>query len=345
MSPTARLSIGLPVFNGERYLAASIEALLGQSYQDFELIISDNASTDGTAAICRQYAAQDSRIRYIRQPRNLGLVGNHNFVVAQARGEFFKWAGHDDLYARDQVERCVAALDEQPAAVLATSWTVYIGSSGSATKLYKFPAATAAASAPERLRSQLFDDKGDYTYGVMRTNVLRRTPLLSSYHRAEDVLVAELALHGSFCTVEDWLFFRREHPNEVQMSVREGCAIFDPRRANRFRHPTLRLYGEYIWGHFAAVSRAPLSPADRRACYLLLMRWLASRAIPSRQPLGRPVSFRKQPLLYLTRRLAGMALPGRDVRVGEQAAAIPADLDLTTAMAGLDDGTVEHARG
>ena len=78
-----RLSVGLPVYNGEGYLAESLEALLGQSYEDFELIISDNASTDGTADICRRYAKQDSRIRYIRQPRNIGCAPNHNYLVAR----------------------------------------------------------------------------------------------------------------------------------------------------------------------------------------------------------------------------------------------------------------------
>ena len=73
MSALPRLSIGLPVYNGENYLAESLEALLGQTYEDFELIISDNASTDGTADICQRYGKQDSRIRYIRQPRNIGL--------------------------------------------------------------------------------------------------------------------------------------------------------------------------------------------------------------------------------------------------------------------------------
>ncbi len=86
MNATPRLSIGLPVYNGEEYLTESLEALLGQTYEDFELIISDNDSTDGTADICRRYAKQDSRIRYFRQPRNIGCNPNHNFVIKQAPG-------------------------------------------------------------------------------------------------------------------------------------------------------------------------------------------------------------------------------------------------------------------
>ena len=113
MTSVPRLSIGLPTYNGENFLAESLDALLGQSYEDFELIISDNASTDGTEDICRRYAKQDSRIRYIRQPRNIGCAPNHNVLVRQSRGELFKWASDDDLYARDLIERCIEALGPQ----------------------------------------------------------------------------------------------------------------------------------------------------------------------------------------------------------------------------------------
>src|ERR1700743_3284119 len=103
MDIVPRLTIGLPVYNGEKYLAEAIAALLGQTYKDFELIISDNASPDGTADICQRYVQLDSRVRYIRQPKNIGLAPNHNVLVEQARGELFKWAANDDLYARELV--------------------------------------------------------------------------------------------------------------------------------------------------------------------------------------------------------------------------------------------------
>jgi glycosyltransferase involved in cell wall biosynthesis len=119
MTAVPRVSIGLPVYNGEDYLAEALEALLGQSYEDFELIISDNASTDGTPEICRRYEKQDSRICYVHQPRNIGLAPNHNFVVGLARGDLFRWAAHDDLYGRDLLKRCVDALDEHPQFALA----------------------------------------------------------------------------------------------------------------------------------------------------------------------------------------------------------------------------------
>jgi glycosyltransferase involved in cell wall biosynthesis len=283
MNAIPRLSIGLPVYNGENYLAESLAALLGQSYEDFELIISDNASTDGTGDICRRYGQQDTRIRYIRQPRNIGCAPNHNFVVEQARGELFKWASNDDLYARDLLRSCVAALDENPHVVLAHSRTAVIDSTGTVTETPEYPLTTASLHAPERFRSTLFGNGGDDIYGVIRADVLRRTSLLDSYHHADRTIVTEIALHGPFYQVPDWLYFRRDHPEQAERaypSMRARCTNLDPRRADRLRHPGARLYAEYIWGYMTAIRNAPLSPADRRECHRYLIQWMASRARP-----------------------------------------------------------------
>lgn len=285
MITAPRLTVGLPVFNGENYLAESIEALLGQSYEDFELIISDNASTDGTSAICRRYEKQDSRIRYVRQPRNIGCAANHNYVVGQARGELFKWASHDDLYARDLLKRCVDALDQFPHMVLVHSWTTRIDGLGTVIGAVDYSLATASLRAPERFRSILFGNGGDDDGGIIRMSVLRRTPLLASYHHADRTLIAELGLYGPFYQVPDWLYFRRDHPERAERaftSVRAWCTNLDPRRANPLRHPAIRLYAEYVWGYVAAIRRAPLPPAERRECYYHLARWLTSRESPGR---------------------------------------------------------------
>jgi glycosyltransferase involved in cell wall biosynthesis len=276
--------VGLPVYNGENYLAESIEALLGQTYEDFELIISDNASTDSTGEISRRYEKQDSRVRYVRQPRNIGLAPNHNFVVEQARGEFIKWASNDDLYGRDLLKLCVEALDEYPQVVLAHSWTAMIDGTSAVTKAMEYPLASAAPTAPERFRSLLFDDGGDDDGGVMRREVLLRTAMKESYHHADRTIIAELVLHGPFYQVPDWLYFRRDHPDRAERAcptTRSRCANMDPRRASRLRNPAARLYAEYLWGYVRAIRHAPLSQADRRECYRHLVQWLASRAVPN----------------------------------------------------------------
>jgi glycosyltransferase involved in cell wall biosynthesis len=284
MNPSPRLSIGLPVYNGGDYLAESIETLLGQSYSDFELIISDNASTDGTADVCDQYRRQDSRIRYFRQPRNLGLVPNHNFTVAQARGELFKWAAADDVYHRDLLKLCVEALDAMPEIVLAHSWSAIMDSRGDLIEKVEYQLDTAAASPARRFRSLLTVDSGDDDGGVIRMSVLRRIAPLGSHHHSDRTIVAELALQGPFYMVPDWLYFRREHPGRAvraSPTVRDWCTIMDPRRADPLRHPLARLYSEYIWAYISAIQRARMTPAERVACYRYLLQWLASRARPS----------------------------------------------------------------
>jgi glycosyltransferase involved in cell wall biosynthesis len=281
MSTAPRLSIGLPVYNGGRYLAKSLDALLGQSFGDFELIISDNASTDDTSDICRDYENQDARIRYRRQPHNIGSSPNHNFVVDVARAELFKWASYDDLYARELLERCVGALDNHPDAVLAHSWTANIDETDTVCTAPKYPLTTDAAKAPERFRSVIFGSGGDDIYAVMRTSTLRRVLPQDSYHHAENPVVAALSLHGRFVQVPDWLYFRRDHPQQAERActtLRARCANMDPRRADRLRHPVARLYAEYLWGYVTAIHRAPLTSADRNQCYGLLARWLVSRA-------------------------------------------------------------------
>jgi glycosyltransferase involved in cell wall biosynthesis len=276
-----RLTIGLPTYNGEQYLAESIDALLGQTYEDFELIISDNTSTDSTPDICRRYAKQDSRVRYVRQPQNLGLAPNHNFLVHEARGELFKWASDDDLYARDLLKRCVDAIDEHPQIVLAHSWTAIINDAREVTRAVPYPHATGSPSAPERFRSLLFGAGGDDDGGIIKTEVLRRTPLNGSYYRADRTFVCELALNGPFYHVPEWLYFRRDHPARAARafrSVHGWCVNLDPRRQSRLRNPAVRLYSEYIWGFISAIKRSPLTPQERRECYGHLRQWAASRA-------------------------------------------------------------------
>lgn len=280
MTSRFRLTIGLPVFNGENLLCESLEALLGQTYEDFELVISDNASTDSTPDICRRYMKLDSRIRYIRQPYNIGLHPNENFLMRQTRTELFKLASHDDLYARDLIKRCVEALDENPEVVAAHSWEARIDMAGKVTEGLAYPVAVDAPRTPDRFRSMLFDGWDDYTYGVIRTAVLHRTHLLGSHHFADRTFNTELNLHGPFYLVPDWMYFRREHPErKVPYTVRTRAAYMDYRRATRL-NPAVRLYGEYIWAYVTAIRTAPITAAEKRECLGYLAVWLGKRVRP-----------------------------------------------------------------
>ncbi|MET9260743.1 glycosyltransferase [Amycolatopsis sp. NPDC004079] len=283
MSTAPRLTIGLPVYNGEEFLGEALDALLGQTYEDFELIISDNASEDGTEEIVRKYAQEDSRIRYLRQQRNIGATPNHNVLLDQARGELFKWASHDDLYGRELLAKCVEALDARPEMIVAHSHQAIIDENGAVTVPLDYRHKTDAPRPSVRFKSLLFEPGGDDFYGVMRTEVLRRVTPMGSYHHADRTYVAELALHGPFYQVPELLYFRRDHPDRAERanpSKRSRCANLDPKRGNAILNPTARLLAEYVWGFVHGIRSAPLSSGERRACYLALVKWFTSRARP-----------------------------------------------------------------
>ncbi|MBS0016773.1 MAG: glycosyltransferase family 2 protein, partial [Arthrospira sp. SH-MAG29] len=132
--PHPRVSIGLPVYNGENFIQETLDCLLSQTFDDFELIICDNASTDRTEEICRDYAARDKRIRYYRHPENLGAAKNYNRTFELSTAEYFKWAAHDDLYAPEFLERCVEALDTHPSTVLCYPQEYWIDEQGNPLK-------------------------------------------------------------------------------------------------------------------------------------------------------------------------------------------------------------------
>lgn len=297
MTTTPRLSIGLPVYNGENYLAEALDDLLGQTYTDFELIISDNASTDSTERICRSYMDADPRVRYIRQPRNIGAIPNHNFLLDQARGELFKWAAHDDRFGDTLLERCIAALDANPDAVLCHAHMAVIDADGGLSHEYDYAIATDSPSAPTRFRGLLVTDGGDDFYGVVRLDVLRRAPRMDSFHNGGRVFVAGLALHGRFLQVPEVLYFRRDHPGRGDRlpSIAAICANLDPRRAS---HSTARLLAEYVGGYLSVIHRAPLSRRDRAACYRAILGWFVGRGV--RAPVRRLAFARSLPAFGAT---------------------------------------------
>lgn len=281
---TPRLSVGLPVYNGEEYLRPALDAVLGQTYTDFELVISSNASTDSTDEICQEYAARDPRIRFFRQEHNIGAAPNHDYVFRQSRGELFKWVSSDDLYARDLFERCIALLDEHPEAVLAHAWGAAIDGDGNVTQALEYPLNTESPRPSERLRSMMLDGDtpgalcADDFYGVIRAEALRSVKPHGSYYHADYTFTAQLALLGTFVQVPDWLYFRRHHAGRLSLSdIQTACANLDPKRSDRRRNPAVRLVAEYLLSWFAAVGRAPLPVRERIACYGQILRWIASR--------------------------------------------------------------------
>lgn len=216
-----RISIGLPVFNGENYLGAALDALLAQTYTDFELVVCDNASTDATEAICRRYAAADSRIRYYRNPSNLGAGANFNRVFELSTGTYFKWAAHDDLIGPTYLERCITALECQPDAILAQSLVGIIDAAGALHDVADNDLQLAASTRPSRRFAALARQPRHCweQFGLIRRDLLAKTALIAPYSWSDVALCAELALLGRFVLVPEVLFFNRHHTARFSQTV------------------------------------------------------------------------------------------------------------------------------
>ncbi|MEM7133567.1 MAG: glycosyltransferase [Chloroflexota bacterium] len=209
------VSIGLPVYNGENFLRASLGSILNQTFTDFELVISDNASTDSTEEIVREAAAQDSRIRYFRNDVNGGAAWNYNRVFELSRGKYFKWAAHDDIMHCGYLMSCVAVLEADSDIVLCNSLTGQIDACGKIlTHEYVSvgDVLDPAISTAERF-GELVCERGGWTriFGVIRSDVLKSTPLIAKYIGSDLALLGELGLKGKVIDLEEFLFWRREH--------------------------------------------------------------------------------------------------------------------------------------
>lgn len=269
-----RVTVGVPVFNGEAFLEETLNSLLAQTYADFEIVVSDNGSTDRTEEICRTYAARHSRIRYVRSELNRGAAWNHNRLVELSTGELFKWNSADDVCAPEFLARCVEALDRDPCAVLACANVMEIDESGAPLTSRTIPAAVTSEDGVERFaRHVQLDHLCTHIYGVIRSSVLRRTDRIGSYTDSDRVLLAHLALFGHFIVLPDVLFFNRHHANrstEVYVGWRSRTVWFDPAAANRRLFP--------FWTEFFAfwnvIDRSPLSYPARARCRLVMLKWL-----------------------------------------------------------------------
>ena len=293
---TPRVSIGVPVYNGERFLQASLDTLLWQTFQDFELIISDNGSTDGTEKICRRAADADPRVRYFRSERNRGAAWNHNRVVELARGEYFTWASHDDLLAPTFVERCVTVLDHDPDVVFCRPNVIYVDEEGKVLGRQVHRCDCSSPSPSVRFRELLVVHGGQTTYGLMRTSTIQRIAPHQTFPRAERVLFAELSLYGRFHVLSEELFFKREHAGQTsatRKSRRAESTVLDPERARWWRHRTSLLLAEYVLAFAKGIQQAPLGWAERARCYASLARWLLAHVpgLRLRDPRTREVEY------------------------------------------------------
>jgi len=270
-----RVSIGLPVYNGERFVGEAIGSLLAQSFEDFEILVADNASTDRTLDICRDLAARDARVRVHTSERNLGAAPNFNRAFDLARGEYFKWAAHDDLCEPDYLRSCVEALDDDPSVVLCHSDVHWIDDDSRFLQAYDPQLPDTGSPRPSaRFRDLVLSEHFCFdVFGLIRREVLARTPRIASFSGSDRTLLAELGLRGRFHRIPRPLFLSRDHARRSIRSMHpwERAAWFDPALAGRIQLPHWRLLGEYA----AAIARVPLPPRERWASRAVLPRWMA----------------------------------------------------------------------
>jgi glycosyltransferase involved in cell wall biosynthesis len=269
-----RISIGMPVYNREKYVAAAIESHLNQTYSDFELIITDNASTDRSEEICRLYASRDPRVKYYRNVKNLGAAGNYRLAFELATGEFFRWHPSDDLISPNLLERAIQILDQDPSIFVAYARTKLIDGKGNPIGDFNEGLHIVDDQPSARWKSVHVNLRlGNLPYGVSRTEKLRRTGLLRNYMGGDLPLIAEMSLYGKFYEIPDAIFYRRMHEgaSSAMKNSSDVMAFFDPNKTQRkvFLHK---------WTHLGAnlksVSRAPIPFGEKLRIYAFQARWV-----------------------------------------------------------------------
>jgi glycosyltransferase involved in cell wall biosynthesis len=274
--PPPRVSIGLPVFNGEDYLADAIESILRQDFQDFELIISDNASDDATPAICRRFAQSDPRVQYHRSDVNRGAAWNYNRVFELSQGEFFRWQAHDDLCLPGLLSHCLQVFDDSPSSVVvAYPKSQVIDANGHRLPQFVPESLDAREAEPHlRLAKVLRSlNMACPVFGLIRSSALRQTRLIDRFIASDYVLLSELAMLGELREVPQVLFLRRIHPRISTYASRTATQLlqwYDPsqRRYGGLLPPMMALGSEFI----RSARRLPLAPQDRLRCTLVAAR-------------------------------------------------------------------------
>lgn len=308
----ARVSLGLPVYNGEKFVRQALESVLAQTFGDFQLFISDNASDDSTGDICREYASIDGRIQYSRNSVNLGHAPNFCRVFRETKAPYFKWVVHDDVLEPGYLAACVRALDEAgDAAVLAYPRTTLIDDKGGTIERFEDRMDLRDRAPSRRLARFLRDFRlGHCGLGLIRREVLEQTSLIGPYEHSDIVTLVELLLRGEFREVPEYLYRRRIHGESSfgsYTSPQDFLLRMDPsRKASRVVMPRTNLIARIT----RAIGAAPISMTERVRCEVALARVWGPR-------FWRVVAGEFRVLLtYPWRRLRGDHA-GRGVRVKE----------------------------
>lgn len=282
-SSSPLISVGLPVYNGENFVIEAIKCVLSQTLSDWELIISDNTSTDRTVSICREFAERDGRIRVYRNDRNLGVLPNFNRVVELSHGRYFKWISHDDVFGAEFIACCIQALEEDPKAVLAFPRVVYIDKDGRPLRRQEASDLSIIGQTADSRVSQLMTLETQNTdifwsqFGVIRRKTLQDSRLMGLYNGSDQVLLLKLALRGNLRQVQKELFFRREHPAASTMragwTAKERAAFGYSDDARTMVFPYCRLLKE----HLSAIQNSSIPFREKTRCAFAVLRRFRSQ--------------------------------------------------------------------
>lgn len=264
----------MPVFNGERYLAQALAGIRSQTLPDFEVVIADNASTDGTEKIAAEAVAEDGRFRYVRREQNIGLVPNFNRLVTETDAEFFAWHSSDDVAEPEYYATCVRLLRAHPEAAAAVTSIRLIDEAGNRLR-----------AAPEHIRSEHPDlavrfaelaslrHFCQFTYGVFRRSMLEKTRLMIPFFWSSDrVLLAEVALQGRMVRDPQQLYLVRQHAHRA---TRGGRAAYYANLASPRRGTVLRYARELRLG----IDHAQLEPGTRSRVHRARRRWALANSL------------------------------------------------------------------
>jgi glycosyltransferase involved in cell wall biosynthesis len=290
--PHPRVSFAIPVRNGERFLGRALDSLLAQDFDDFEIVVCDNASTDKTPEVMRRYAERDPRVRCILNEEDIGQIENFNRVYELSRGEFFRWMGADDWLEPAYARKCVAVLDTRPDAVGVTTQWRFRDDAGRVRSIDVAGPRVDAPTPYQRLcltlrllqnpQALLFDP----IYSLIRREALQRTGLLPINPWTDRLLAVELCLLGSFCHLDDCLSTRR--------------AAFErwKQRLPRYHERLGRKRGHRVMlyiGCAKIVQRAPLSAEQKLGCFgAIFAFWLRDDVRRRRQRILRSLERRAQ---------------------------------------------------
>ncbi len=288
---TDLVSIGMPVYNSAQHIRQALDGLLTQDYENLELIISDNASTDSTQEICLEYAARDKRVRYYRHERNIGKAGNFNKVFELSSGRYFKWAGSHDYVAPSYIRACKQVLDADSTVLLAYPLAQRINEGGEVVK---------------EIIPEIVDTRGLQTfgrvfvvvakvqqcahefYGLFRASALRRCMPLSTVIGNDMLLIMEISILGAIALVPEVLYYRRDDPPMTEDERIATALMRETPEAKKRRH--VRPFSELAIRHLVRAWR--LAPRRKRPYLISLiahtyyLRWQHELRRELRHPLS-----------------------------------------------------------